>query len=620
MAGPWSLDVQFTVLDGQAGVVSAPSQRVMAIIGCAIAGTPYQVVPTASLATIASTYTGGPMPEAAGLVVQAGGVCLLVKTAAAVAGVITGSAQATTVITGVSIVSTNARIVYSAQTPHVLLAGDVVTIASVGGAVEVNGTWVITAVIDATHFEIGVTSITPYTSGGTVQYTGSIATIAGSAVTRASPYFTGAANDDYYPMVVAQTGFTVGTTGGSVLVSLDAGRTYGPPIAVGTATTYALKDTGGLDTGLTIHFGVAATIWTGGGVVNGSPVGDYVRCSTVAPQPNDAGIVLALAALVTYVSSAAAVFPLIQIVGSTMGASDATAVESGGGTNLDSMAAQYLFERAIMSSRDASPPTAWGGTGESEATWDASVIAAYSATTAKRVCASAGYYNMPSAFPTNFASVPKYRRPLSFALAAREVSIAPQRHAGKVGGIEGGALAQIIVDPTRDPGDGFVYHNEYIGAVFDYKRPAGVGRLAAATTHPRKAGFFMSNPLTLAAQGSDFSLLPQAIVMDVACTLAYGALVNFVAADFTTKPNGTLSDVGAAAIYSAVYDAITSGMVGVGMISSFAVLVDQTQNIQVTQVLQVTITILGVAYVLQINVPIGFTNNLAAQAAQVNSA
>lgn len=615
MPGPWTGEVQITVLDGQAGTVTAPSQTVMAVIGCAIAGTNYQVVPTKSLATLASTFTGGPMVEAAGLVVQAGGVVLAVKTAVGTAGVITGSNQSATNVSGVSIVATNARVTYVAQTPHVLQTGDVVTIASVTGSTEVNGTWPIT-VIDATHFEIPVTSITPYVSGGTVQYTGAVATIASATATTApAPYFTGTPADDYYPMVVAQTGFTVGTTGGSVLISLDAGRTFGPPIAVGTATTIALKDTGGLDTGLTLHLGGSGKVWAGGGVgSNGTPVGDYVRCSTVAPQPNDSGIASALAALVTYVSSSASVFPLIQIVGS-LGASDATSIESGGSTNLDGMAAQYLFERAIMSSRDAHAPTAWGGQGETEATWEASVISDFASTVAKRVCATAGYYNMPTAFPTAFASSPRYRRPLSFALCAREVAIAPQRHAGKVGGTQGGPLSQIVVSPTRDPQDGFIYHDEYLSPAFDYFLPGGVARLAAARTHPRKAGIFSADPLTLAAQGSDFSLLPRAIVMDVACTLVQQALADFIAADFTTKPNGTLSDVGASTIYNAAYNALQSGMVAVGMISSFAVQVDQTQNILVTSKVTVTITILGVGYVLEEDVTIGFANALAASAA-----
>jgi hypothetical protein len=219
---------------------------------------------------------------------------------------------------------------------------------------------------------------------------------------------------------------------------------------------------------------------------------------------------------------------------------------------------------------------------------------------------------MPTAFPTQFAGAPSYRRPLSFALGARQVAIAPQRHAGKVGGTQGGNITQIVVSPTRDQSDGFVYHNEALNPAFDYFLPGGTGRLAAARTHARKPGYFFADPLTLAAPGSSFSLLPRAVVIDVACVFAYSALIDFQDADLITNANGTLSDAAAATVKAAVVQALDQ-MKGASQISGYTVVVDQTQNIQVTQTLVVTITILGVAYVLQTNVTIGYANTLAAQ-------
>lgn len=273
MAGPWTGDVSIAVVDGQAGVSTVPSQTVQAVLGCAVAGTNYQVVPTAQNSTLKSTFTGGPLPETAGLVIQAGGTVLAVKVPTATTGVINGSAQATTAISGVTIVGGLADVAYTAQTPHVLQTGDVVTIAGVVGATEVNGTWKIT-VIDTTHFSIPVTSITAYVSGGTVQYTGSVVKSNATVPGTSSPYFTGTPNDVMYPMVVSQTGFTVGTTGGSVMISLDRGATFGPPIPVLAATSIDLADVGGYDSGLVLHFGTSGTTWIGGGLLNGNPVGD----------------------------------------------------------------------------------------------------------------------------------------------------------------------------------------------------------------------------------------------------------------------------------------------------------------------------------------------------------
>jgi hypothetical protein len=59
--------------------------------------------------------------------------------------------------------------------PHGLTTGTTVTIAGVLGAVEVNGTWIIT-VTDPTHFDVQGTAANPYISGGTWQSQANIAT------------------------------------------------------------------------------------------------------------------------------------------------------------------------------------------------------------------------------------------------------------------------------------------------------------------------------------------------------------------------------------------------------------------------------------------------------------
>ncbi len=55
-------------------------------------------------------------------------------------------------------------------TAHNLAVGQTVTIASVGGATQVNGTFPVASIVDATHFTIsmGSTVVSAYTSGGTV--------------------------------------------------------------------------------------------------------------------------------------------------------------------------------------------------------------------------------------------------------------------------------------------------------------------------------------------------------------------------------------------------------------------------------------------------------------------
>lgn len=69
-------------------------------------------------------------------------------------------------ITG-AVSGTGGAIRLTTSVAHLFSTFDTVTVASVGGTTEANGTWVIT-VIDSTHFELnGSTFVHAYTSGGT---------------------------------------------------------------------------------------------------------------------------------------------------------------------------------------------------------------------------------------------------------------------------------------------------------------------------------------------------------------------------------------------------------------------------------------------------------------------
>lgn len=595
----WTGEVQISVNDSGAGIVSVPAASVQAVIGTAASGTAGTVVVTKSLTTLSTTFLAGPLLELAGQVVQAGGTVLAVRAATVTAGAIRGAGTAVGGGVAGAASGTGGVVKLTMNSAHGLVSGAVVTVASVTGTTEANGTWIVN-VTDATHLElVGTTYASAWVSGGTVTPKG--ANVTANASSAAAQWLTGTPNDDYYVVALALNDFTVGTTGGLVSFSLDRGTTFGPAIALGTSATYALKDANGYDTGLT---------WN---AVSGKAVksGDVMKASTTAPQPDATGIAACLTALRNYsMISGGAGYPIVSIAGDCNAALAANIQ-----TDLNTDASNYFFERAITHARDASPAAVWGGTAETEATWMAAVLADYGAANAPRVSATAGWYNMPTAFPTLFASAPIYRRPLAFAYAARQASIPTQVHAGKVGQPNGGALSQIIVNATSDASDGFVYHNEAANPGFDYYAPGGSGRITAARLRARKPGWYISNPLTLAPAGSDFSLMPFALVMDVACSIAHDALEQFVNADLGTKSNGTLADVDAARVRQAVEDAIDANMTNVSMISGRSVQVDQTQIITQTKKLIVTITIQGRAYVLEVDVTLGFANSLAAAAA-----
>lgn len=580
-------DVELTLLDGTAGVVVVPSSRIQVVLGCAGSGVVGQIVPTAALSTLALAFTNGPLHEAAALAVQAGGIVLAMRVATATAGSINGPARTIPAITATD-VSTPILVTSVA---HGLVTGAVVTIAGTTGQTGANGTFVITRVSADTFTLGGSTSVGAWISGGPITFTGTVQTGTSTSVMTLS----GVPVDDFYPMVRVKAGGTVGVAGITVEFSLDAGRNFGPTLALGTAVTYALTGTG-----LTWNFATGKTL----------VAGDYARASTTGPAWNAAGITAALAALAAspYAQTG---WGSIHVVG-VSAAADAAAFQTTGATSLDSMATGHIFTGAFLTWRDASPPAAWGGTGEAEAAWMTALEADIAATSCKRLLGCAGYYNMPSAFPTALASTPRHRRPLTWAFAARQVTIPPQRHAGRV---KDGALAQIVVDPVLDPSDGFIYHDERVNPGLDFKT-GGAGRFTTARTRvglgSSGLGYFIVNPLTLAPLGSDFWMWPFRAVMDVACGVVFQVGQAEINDDLVTQKNGTLFPRDVKELNGAFDGALAREMTSVAMISGATASVSATANVRATGKVPVTVTLAARAYVLEEDISLGFANPLTA--------
>jgi hypothetical protein len=278
---------------------------------------------------------------------------------------------------------------------------------------------------------------------------------------------------------------------------------------------------------------------------------------------------------------------------------DATTLEG----YLDTLATGYIFTRAMLNARDVKAPVAWGGSAETESTWITSLTTDYGAVSARRIAACAGHYNMPSGVPNPTVGAPRYRRPLAYALAAREVQIPPQRHAGRV---RDGSLTQIVIDPTNDPNDGFVYHDERINSGLD------AARFTSIRSRIGLPGFYIFNPNLMSPLGSVFTMLPLGNVMDVACNIVHQVGQQIIDADIRLNANGTIFENEARAIEAALLGALNDLMVAKSMISSVTVAVDRTTNISSTSTVNVNVSIVARGYVLQENITIGFVQ--AAQA------
>lgn len=393
--------------------------------------------------------------------------------------------------------------------------------------------------------------------------------------------------DDYYIVMLIVTGGTRGTSGWTMQISLDAGRTYGPVIKPGTATTYAIPNTG-----VTLAFAAGTFV-----------AADTFKTATVGPSYAVGSVQTALNVFAASQYAIAGIGS-VHLVGSTISTAGTQQGISGANastieTYMDTLATGFVFSRIIMSARDAAQPTAFGGAGETDAVWSAAIALDYSAVSAKRVCANGGYYNMPSAFTNAAAGTPRYRRPLAWALAARQVQIPPQRHAGRV---RDGALANIIVDPTNDPRDGFIYHDERTAPGLD------AARFSSARTRFGKQGYFICNPNLMSPSGSDFTILPRGNVMDVACNIVHQSGEEEINDDVRLNLSGTLYINDALTIQNQIGGALKDNMLATAEISGYSVVVDQTANVGSTSKVPINVTIFGRGYILEEDITIGFGN------------
>lgn len=402
----------------------------------------------------------------------------------------------------------------------------------------------------------------------------------------------GTPNDSYLVHFKVVTGGTIGVAGITFQLSLDAGRNFGPTLALGTANTYVIPQTG-----ITLNFAAGTLV-----------ANDVAKFCSSEPLFNTAGVLACLNALQASQYAAVGWGSMLLAGGSSatsfgvgVPGSDATTIQG----YLDTLANGYIFSRLMLNARDVKIPTAWGGVTETEAAWITAITADYAAVSARRICASAGHYNMPSAVPNPTVGAPRYRRPLAWALAARQVQIPPQRHAGRV---RDGALSNIVLDPTNDPTDGFVYHDERITSGLD------TARFNSVRSRIGLPGLYVSNPNLMAPLGSVFTMLPLGNVMDVACGIVHQVAQQFINADIRLNPSGTIYENEARAIEAALAEAIQAFMTSQSMISSATIAVDRTSNVRATSIVKINVSIVARGYVLEEQVTIGFVNSSQAGA------
>jgi Protein of unknown function (DUF2586) len=393
--------------------------------------------------------------------------------------------------------------------------------------------------------------------------------------------------DTYYVRARCLVGGTIGTPGIVIQISLDAGRNYGAPISLGAAASLYLGN-GTLSTQLIGGTGVQINFGSGTMVA-----GDFWQFGTVGPQGNAAGIEAALAVFQASQYGVEGVGS-IHVVGDTMHGTNVATDIAPIQTQLQAGVAIYEFQRAITELRDAAAPAAWGGSGETEATWISNLQTAVAGLTAEqRVLADGGNYNMTSPFANPAGGLPAYRRNLAWAHAVRRTQIPLQRRAGRV---RDGAYQTIVVSAATDPTDGFIYHDERVNPGLN------ASRIASAMTWPKKGqGFFQCQEPLLSPPGSQFTELVIGNVLDAACDIGYATGVEEISDDLTTQANGTLDPTALAQFQGEIQNALNQGMIQTPLVSKVTAIVTASWNVLATGVIPLVITVTPKAYANSIN-------------------
>lgn len=361
------------------------------------------------------------------------------------------------------------------------------------------------------------------------------------------------------------------TTGGALGVaqftySVDGGDAVSGQILVPSSPgKYAIPQTG-----IVLTFSSTFTL------------GDTYTFTTIAAGFSNTDITNAL----TTLNASAIDFGFVHIVGSNSGTVEATVAAAAAATTViidSAMTAAFVGYRFIFAIQECPTLLTTG-----VAITDSALATAFANTVAMRVSVCAGDAEMAS--PANGRIM---RRNIAWAYAARLAAIQPGQDPGRV---KTGALKNVVS----------IYRDEGNTPILD------AARFTTARSHKKKIGYYITNGNMMAPPGSDYALVQDRRVMDLACGITRAIELDFLNDDVRTNADGTIYELDALAFESTVNNALKAGIVATGDASSSSVVISRTQNIASTNTEPVTVRVRKKAYLKHIQTNMGFAAPSAA--------
>lgn len=357
---------------------------------------------------------------------------------------------------------------------------------------------------------------------------------------------TGSTAKDAYDVVIEITraGVSLVAATAAFRISLDGGDSWSESTAVpvsGIISSYAGNS------GLVLTFGTGTFV-----------LGDTYRFTTTAPALTLSDISAALDAAF----SDERVWRFVHVVGAVSGT-----IAVGVSAKLQTAKTLKRYTRAILETRDM-------GSAEANATWQASLGADFASISDGRICVIAA--------PAETVSPISGQQRRVSAAAIITGRISRRRISEDAGRVRTGPLAGIVR----------LYHDE--------RKTPGLNAMRFTTMRTRigRAGFYITQGLTLAAPTSDYKFLQNGFVMDKAANIVRDGTLEYLNESLVVSPaTGFIDEVQAKAIEADLVGKLSAGLFDKGDMSAEAVVtVKRNNNILATGQVFVRYGILPLAY------------------------
>jgi limonene-1,2-epoxide hydrolase len=364
---------------------------------------------------------------------------------------------------------------------------------------------------------------------------------------------------------------TTGTTGaGAFQFTLDNGRTWSAAMTIPSGGTYVIP-----------HTGITATFTPGIGAVY-FEADDLFAFTTTAAAMNTTD----LSGAITALKADGRAFEGIYLSGTAGTSSAAAVIGAAFDSHLESFATLYRYVHGML---DAG---GWADAPGARTDW--------LSLTTKRYLPCYGSAWVASALPTMGKGYVK--RSTMIQIATRAIKSLISTHLGRVADGPLPAMA-----PATSEFGAPVSWDEYVSEAMD---AAG---FATLRTWAGRSGYYVTQPRIKAPAGSDYTKLHRRRVMDRACTVVQGKLLDYANAGVRVNADGTIDEGDAKRIEAAVNADLRTALLEPfnaegtkGHASAASCQVDRSNNVGSSETLQATVAIRSLGYLEKQVVLIGY--------------